>query len=683
MHSVRTETMRPVHRRILGVLVTACTLVGAGLATIKLEDRGQKVARTRASQLAGVALTGARESLTSRLRGVEARAAAGASLSPVRALVAEHVDTATLQDAFGTESWWKAFRDEFTFHALIEGRERFDFTPDGVSRPVDLSPLLTAAAGRSLASSLLLVGGVPYLAAAAEVEVPSSTASGRALLVLARPLSIPELEALAQEFRTALVLVDARGVPLAQAGGTFSQKLPAPASQEAPITGSKGEWSMARAQVGPGLFLWVRTDTRTEASQVRGAARALMLPVWFTALLISGISLWLGLRPQRDKATAELLAQTTERLAAAEAQLQRLSRSLPAIQDVPSEASATIPPPRSASEPSLSSPVPFGRYELLRPLGEGGMARVYLALARSAGGFERLFVIKRLHEPLTRQPDAVAQFMDEARLGASLIHSNVVPVYDFGQVQGEYYMASEYILGRDLDTVVRRSFELEGGPLEPATVFFVAQEVLKALGYAHTRQDAEGQPLGIVHRDVSPMNVLASGRGEVKLLDFGIAKSANRSTHTRAGLVKGNVNFMAPEQARGHEVDGRADLFSLGMSLFWCLTGELLYDGQNDFERLLQAAEGPSEAHWERIYRLPAPAVAILERALQPHPADRFQSAEEFARALPAVRPEDASSLERTMLRLFGEELRAESAYRSALVAVSDSSTSLGQAFTA
>jgi len=671
--------MRPVHRRLLGVLVTACTLVGAGLATIKLEDRGQKVARTRASQLAGVALTGARESIASRLRGVEARAAAGASLNPVRALVAEHVDTATLQDAFGTESWWKAFRDEFTLHALIEGRQRFDFTPDGVSRPADLSPLLAAAEGRSLASSLLLVGRVPYLAAAAEVEVPSSAVSGRALLVLARPLSGAELEALAQELHTALALVDARGASLARAGGAISQKLLSPAPLEAPIAGPKGEWSMARAEVGPGLFLWVRVDSRAEAAQLRGTARALMVPVWFTALLISGIALWLGLRPLRDKVTAELLAKTTERLAAAEAQLQRLSRSLPAIQDVPS---ASIPPPLPRTEPSLSAPVPFGRYELLRPLGEGGMARVYLALARSAGGFERLFVIKRLHEPLTRQPDAVAQFMDEARLGASLIHSNVVPVYDFGQVEGEYYMASEYILGRDLDTVVRRSFELEGAPLEPATVFFVAQEVLKALGYAHTRQDSEGQPLGIVHRDVSPMNVLGSARGEVKLLDFGIAKSAHRSTHTRAGLVKGNVNFMAPEQARGHEVDGRADLFSLGLSLFWCLTGELLYDGQNDFDRLLQAAEGPSEAHWERISRLPAPAVAILERALQPHPADRFQSAEEFARALPAVRPEDTTSLERTMLRLFGEELRAESAYRSALVAVSDSSTSLGQAFT-
>jgi serine/threonine protein kinase len=436
---------------------------------------------------------------------------------------------------------------------------------------------------------------------------------------------------------------------------------------------------MARAKVGPGLFLWARSDTRAEAAQARGTARALMVPVWLTALLASGIALWLGLRPHPEKATQELLARTTQRLAVVEAQLKRLSSvSIPTVQPSPN---APVPPPCARIEPSLVAPVPFGRYELLRPLGEGGMARGYRALARSAGGFERLFVIKRLHEPLTRQPDAVTQFMDEARLGASLIHSNVVPVYDFGQVAGEYYLASEYILGRDLDTVVRRCFEQDGGPMELPTVFFVAREVLKALGYAHTRQDTQGRPLSIVHRDVSPMNIVASARGEVKLLDFGIAKSAYRSTHTRAGLVKGNVNFMAPEQARGLEVDGRADLFSLGLTLFWCLTGELLYNGQNDFDRLIQAAEGPSEEHWERISRLPGPAVALLQRALQPHPADRFRSAEEFALALPSVRPEDTAGLGPTMLRLFGEELRAESAYRSALAAVSPSPSLLGHAF--
>ncbi len=669
--------MRLVHRRILGLFGAACVLVGAGLGTIHLNERGQQAARTRAADLANVALTGSRELLASRLRAVEARAAAGASLNPVRALVAEHVDTATLEDAFGTESWWEAFRNEFTVHSLIEGSHRFDFTPDGVSRPADLSVLLAAAERHPLASSLLLAGGVPHLAAVAAVEVPPSAMAGRPLLVLARPLHGPELEAIALELRTTLFLVDAKGEPLARAGEPVFPGMASLPQEGTLRTGPKGEWSMARAEVGPGLFLWAQVDTRAEAAQIRGTSRALMVPVWLTALLASGIALWLGLRPEREKATAELLAKTTQRLAAAEAQLERMSRSMPSVQLPPSDPSnAPITPPRSRSEPSLAAPVPFGRYELLRPLGEGGMARVYLALARSAGGFERLFVIKRLHEPLTRQPDAVAQFMDEARLGASLIHSNIVPVYDFGQVDGEYYMASEYILGRDLDTVVRRSFELDGRPMDVATVFFAAREVLKALAYAHTRQDAQGRPLGIVHRDVSPMNVLASGRGEVKLLDFGIAKSAHRSTHTRAGLVKGNVNFMAPEQARGLEVDGRADLFSLGLTLFWCLTGELLYEGQTDFDRIIQAAEGPSEAHWERISRLPAPAAAILQQALQPHPTDRFQSAEQFAQALPALRPEDTTSLERTMLRLFGEELRAESAYRSALTSVSDSSSS-------
>lgn len=673
--------MRLVHRRLLGLLGTACLLVGAGLGTLRLDERGQRAARTRAADLANVAITGARESLTSRLRAVEARAAAGASLNPVRALVAEHVDTATLQDAFETESWWKAFRDEFTVHSLIEGGQRFNFTPDGVSRPVDLSALLAASEGRPLASSLLLAGGVPHLAAVAEVEVPPSAVTGRSLLVLARPLQSEELETIAQELRTTLLLVNAKGEPLARAGSPVLPKMASPPQEGTPLTDPKGEWSMARAEMGPGLFLWAQVDTRTEAAQLRGTSRALMVPVWLTALLASSVALWLGLRPEREKSTEELLAKTTQRLAAAEAQLERMSRSLPSVQLPPSDPSSDpVTPPHSRNEPSLAAPVPFGRYELLRPLGEGGMARVYLALARSAGGFERLFVIKRLHEPLTRQPEAVAQFMDEARLGASLIHSNVVPVYDFGQVDGEYYMASEYILGRDLDTVVRRSFEQDGRPLDVSTVFFVAREVLKALAYAHTRQDAQGEPLGIVHRDVSPMNVLASARGEVKLLDFGIAKSAHRSTHTRVGLVKGNVNFMAPEQARGLEVDGRADLFSLGITLFWCLTGELLYAGQTDFDRIIQAAEGPSEEHWERISRLPELAAAILQRALQPHPADRFQSAEQFAQALPLVKPEDTTSLERTMLRLFGEELRAESAYRSALAAASASPSSLDQA---
>ena len=626
-----------------------------------------------------MALTHATQVLTSRLQAVEARAAAGASLNPVRALGADRFDAATLQDAFGTEPWWKPFRDEFPFQSVISGRRRFDFTPAGHAPAVDLSALLAASQGRPLSSSLLVIRGAPYLAAVAEVQVPASPARGRTQLVLARPLREEELDATAQELRATLVLTGADGVALTLVGAPASQEPPSRMQELSASTGLQGDETLARTEVAPGLFLWAQVDTRAEASQARSSSLALMVPVWLTALLLSGIALWLGLRPQREKAHAELLAQTNQRLAAAEAQLQRLSMSLPAVQ--PSE-QPSVPTPSPRSEPSLVAPVPFGRYELLRPLGEGGMARVFLALARSTGGFERLFVIKRLHEQLSRQPDSVAQFMDEARLGASLVHSNIVPVYDCGEVGGEYYLASEYILGRDLDLVVRRSFEQDNRPLDPGSVFFVAQEVLKALGYAHTRQDSQGRPLRIVHRDVSPMNVLASARGEVKLLDFGIAKSAGRSTRTQAGLVKGNVNFMSPEQARGNPVDGRADLFALGLTLFWCLTGELLYHGGNDFEQLLQAAEGPSEAHWERIARLPPACAALLHRALQPHPANRFQSAEEFTAALPAVKPSDALGLGRTMVRLFGEELRAESAYRSIRAADPAGPSSLGQSFT-
>jgi len=664
--------MRPLYRRTLGVLATAGVLAGAGFATFKLDDRGEQQARARAAQIATSAITGTQETLAGRLRAVEARAVAGASLNPVRALVLDHVDTDTLQDAFGTETWWQTFRDEFSFHTLLDGSQRFDFSPNGVTHPEDLGSLLSSVQGRSMASGLVLAGEQPHLAAVAVVDVPVAPGAERPLLVLGRPLTATEFEGIAQESRASLALVDSNARPLARAGASAGEIRPAIPWKGAPITDHKGAWGIARAEVAPGLFLWAHADTRVEAAQARREARALMVPVWLTALLASGVALWLSFRSSRtekDHATAEMLARTTQQLAAVKAELEiaRESMTLPAIID--GTTGQLCLPERSRSEPSLSSPVSFGRYELLRPLGEGGMARVYLALARGTGGFERLFVIKRLHEQLARQPEAVRQFMDEARLGASMVHSNIVPVYDFGQVNGEYYMASEYIVGRDLDAVLRRAFEKDGYPLEPSTVFLAAQEVLKALGYAHTRTDEQGRPMGIVHRDVSPMNIIASARGEVKLLDFGIAKSADRATRTQAGLVKGNVNFISPEQARGFDVDGRADLFSLGLTLFWCLSGELLYEGQNDFDRIIQAAEGPSERHWERIARLGQPAASLLYRALQPHPADRFQTAEEFARALPTVRPEDAANLGHTMTRLFGEELRVEASYRKALSA--------------
>ena len=251
-------------------------------------------------------------------------------------------------------------------------------------------------------------------------------------------------------------------------------------------------------------------------------------------------------------------------------------------------------------------------------------------------GFTRNFVLKRLRPELARDKEAVAQFIDEARLQASLVHSNIVPVFDFGMVSGEYFMTQEYIVGRDLSRLMTRHYEQGGAGLPAALAYYVAHETLQALAYAHDKRDKEGQPMGIVHRDISAGNVMVSLNGEVKLSDFGIVKANRRVSRTQVGMVKGNANFMSPEQARGQQVDARSDLYSLGHVLYYCLTGELLYSGDNDLDVLYRAATGLTGEDWIRIGSLPDPAPQILERALANEPAERFQTALEFADALAA-----------------------------------------------
>ena len=207
----------------------------------------------------------------------------------------------------------------------------------------------------------------------------------------------------------------------------------------------------------------------------------------------------------------------------------------------------------------------------------------------------------------------VAQFIDEANLGSTLVHSNIIPVFDFGKVGDEYFLAQEYILGRDLGRLTARVDRARAARrCRRRPSCYVAAETLRALEYAHTKLGDGGRPLGIVHRDVSPSNILVSARGEVKLFDFGIVKAEGRVTKTQHGVVKGNVSFMSPEQARGTDVDGRADLFSLGLVIFYCLTGEVLYHGKTTYELLVKAATGPGAEELARIAALPAPCADIV-----------------------------------------------------------------------
>ncbi len=276
----------------------------------------------------------------------------------------------------------------------------------------------------------------------------------------------------------------------------------------------------------------------------------------------------------------------------------------------------------------------FGRYTLLKRIGEGGMAEVFTAIMSGAEGFERLVVIKRLRPHLALNPDAVAQFIDEAKLGSVLTHSNIVTVSDFGKVGDGYFLAAEYVSGHTLAAISASHAEKFGRPLPAAFVFYMAHEVLAALGYAHDRTDPGGRPLGIIHRDVSPTNIMVSFEGEVKLLDFGIVKATERVSRTREGNVKGNVGYMSPEQARGGEVSNRSDLFSLGLVMFDLLTGEPFYRGSGSGEILYQAATGPTAEHLARIGALPQPGPEVLRNVLSIDPAGRYASARAFAQAI-------------------------------------------------
>jgi serine/threonine protein kinase len=306
-----------------------------------------------------------------------------------------------------------------------------------------------------------------------------------------------------------------------------------------------------------------------------------------------------------------------------------------------------------------AEPQVFGRYTVIDRLGEGGMCELFIVGMAGPEGFQRTLVLKRLKPEIARTRAAVDQFIDEAKLGSTLIHNNIVPIYDFGHVPDGYYIAEEYVVGRDVGQILQRHLERVGQPLEMRLVFYIAHEALAGLAYAHDRANEAGDPMNIVHRDVSPGNILVSALGEVKLIDFGIAKAEGRVSHTDLGNVKGNAAFMAPEQARGLTIDRRTDLFSLGLVMYYALTGEPLYKGSSTAEVFYAAASGPSAERLARLGKLPPVVAQVLGRALAPDPVDRYANAEEFAADLvDHITPGTRTSMATLLNALFGPELR-------------------------
>jgi eukaryotic-like serine/threonine-protein kinase len=297
--------------------------------------------------------------------------------------------------------------------------------------------------------------------------------------------------------------------------------------------------------------------------------------------------------------------------------------------------------PSSPALPIIPTPGPdgstealprrFGKYTLLRKIATGGMAELFLAIQKSVAGFEKLIVIKRILPSMNHDKGFIEMLLHEARIAATLSHANIVQIFDVGQHEGSYYIAMEHVHGEDLRSIVRqmRKKQVSEFPLEHALSILLA--VCGGLAYAHDKRDLDGSPLGIVHRDISPQNVVVTFSGDVKIVDFGIAKSETKMpTETRSGKLKGKVPYMSPEQARGEPLDSRSDIFAVGVMLFELTTGKRLFKGQSEFETLKLICERDYPLPSQVRPGYPPDLERIVVRALTKNRNERYQTAKEM-----------------------------------------------------
>lgn len=301
----------------------------------------------------------------------------------------------------------------------------------------------------------------------------------------------------------------------------------------------------------------------------------------------------------------------------------------------------------------------FGKYKLLSRIAQGGMAELYLAKLSGYEGFEKLVAIKKILPDLAEETNLIKAFIDEAKLAAFLQHPNIVQIYDFGSVNDTYYIAMEYLYGKDLK-IVTRQYKEKGMLLSLGNALYIATQVCAGLDYAHKLKDFQGKPLNIIHRDIGPHNVFITYDGQVKIIDFGIAKAATQVNKTQHGSIKGKITYMSPEQAKGEKIDHRSDIYAMGILLYEMVTHERMFDGENTYSVFSKVLESEYRPAQEVNRELPKDLCRIIDRALEKDPEKRYQSAEEMLTDLekcihrlsiiPSYR-----NLARFMNKLFGE----------------------------
>ncbi len=317
-----------------------------------------------------------------------------------------------------------------------------------------------------------------------------------------------------------------------------------------------------------------------------------------------------------------------------------------------------------AEEPEATETL--GRYEVAGRLAMGGMAEILLGRLVGPSGFERPVVIKRILPHLAAEPSFVSMFLDEARLAARIRHPNVVQVHELGKEDDNLYLVMEYLEGENSAGVVRRGMSTKR-PTDFAMIAFIMAEACAGLHAAHELKDPDGSPLNLVHRDISPQNIFVTYAGSVKVLDFGIAKAADRITQTEAGQLKGKFEYMSPEQCRGKPIDRRSDVFALGIVLYELSVRKRLFKRGSKLAVLDAVCRAPIPRPRDKLPEYPAPLEAVLLKALARDPDERYATAAEMRRALlTAMREMDApllpeEALANVMQEMFADRVQAKS----------------------
>lgn len=309
-------------------------------------------------------------------------------------------------------------------------------------------------------------------------------------------------------------------------------------------------------------------------------------------------------------------------------------------------------------------PQKFAKFTLLEKIASGGMAEIFLAKSAGPGGFEKLLVLKRILPHHSADSEFISMFIDEARTTSQLNQSNIVHIYEFGECENTYYLAMEYVDGKNLRQILARSEELKR-PMPVEHAVYIAGKICEGLDYAHRFRDKSGNELlQIIHRDISPQNILVSYEGEVKLIDFGIAKTRAKAGKTKAGVLKGKFGYMSPEQAHGEPLDQRTDIFSTGIILFEMITHQRLFTSLNDLSTLkkIQEAKIPPPSLFNPD--VPFELEDIILKALEKDLSRRYQTARDLQRDLNrflnTLNPDFSASLTAAYIRsLFADEILA------------------------